>query len=385
MSGGTALPVDSSVEPAAQPCGGMWVGDPKSWPEWKAVHQQTALVKTVADQAEAAFGDHPLYSGDDFGDAEHHFKAIRAWLNDRPNALFTPPEVAVDAMMLTEGRNREEIIRCSSGQRLSSAQSVRRFVTADRPGMRGYLHAMGKMSGLISSIGDAIEWEHRQVLRISPIENPASATDVEIDRWAFFDLAINFRSQTDTEKVLIHGTSQSSLWSILGGVQVTASTASEEAVGVWTSLTAIEALGYCPLSHYGQNTWARIGICIARPDKTESLFGDNPNLKGVKRGAQRVFPNARLAICGICIKLEKPAADSQYVELCNSGGDSTLQFFNPFIEWNPHAPFVVWAMHKFFPQNAQAEGGVLFSKIVPKSNMGEAIQGETFDITLTKG
>ena len=64
-----------------------------------------------------------------------------------------------------------------------------------------------------------------------------------------------------------------------------------------------------------------------------------------------MFPNARLAICGICIKLEKPAADSQYVELCNSGGDSTLQYFNPFIEWNPHAPSVVWAMHKFFPEN----------------------------------
>ena len=88
--------------------------------------------------------------------------------------------------------------------------------------------------------------------------------------------------------------------------------------------------------------------------------------------------------------------------------DSTLQYFNPFIEWNPHAPSVVWAMHKFFPENymgpiglsgeeenlraapgtpqaAQAEGGMLFSKIVPKSNMGDAIQGETFDITLTKG
>ena len=127
-----------------------------------------------------------------------------------------------------------------------------------------------------------------------------------------------------------------------------------------------------------------------------------------KRGAQRVFPNARLAICGICIKLEKPAADSQYVELCNSGGDSTLQYFNPVIEWNPHAPSVVWAMHKFFPENytgpiglsveeenlraapgtpqaAEAEGGALFAKIVPKSNMNEAIRGETFDITLTKG
>ena len=122
-------------------------------------------------------------------------------------------------MMLTEGRNREEIVRCSSERRLSSAQSVQKFVTADRPGMRGYLHAMGKMSGLISSVGDAIEWDYRQVLRISP-KNPASASDVEIgpdDRWAFFDLAINFRSRSDTEKVLIHGTSQSSLWSILGG------------------------------------------------------------------------------------------------------------------------------------------------------------------------
>ena len=138
-------------------------------------------------------------------------------------------------------------------------QSVQKFVTADRPGMRGYLRAKGKMSGLISSVGDAIEWDYRQVLRISP-KNPASASHVEIgpdDRWAFFDLALNFRSRTDTEKVLIHGTSQSSLWSILGGMQVTASTASKEAVGVWTSLKAIEALGYCPLSHYGQNTWAR--------------------------------------------------------------------------------------------------------------------------------
>ena len=34
-----------------------------------------------------------------------------------------------------------------------------------------------------------------------------------------------------------------------------------------------------------------------------------------------MFPNARLAICGIYIKLERPAADSQYVELCNSGGE----------------------------------------------------------------
>ena len=61
--------MDNSVKPAAQPCGGMWVGDPKSWPAWKAVHQQTTLVKTVADQAEVAFGEHPLYKGDDFGDA----------------------------------------------------------------------------------------------------------------------------------------------------------------------------------------------------------------------------------------------------------------------------------------------------------------------------
>ena len=35
--GGNALPADSSTEPAAQPCGGMWVGDPKSWPEWKGL------------------------------------------------------------------------------------------------------------------------------------------------------------------------------------------------------------------------------------------------------------------------------------------------------------------------------------------------------------
>ena len=157
--GGNALPVDSSTEPAAQPCGGMWVGDPKSWPEWKTVHQQTALVKTVADQAEVAFGDHPLYSGDDFGDAEHHFRALRAWMSERPNALFTPPEVVVDAMMRTEGRNREEIVRCSSGRRLSSAPSVKKFATADKPGMRGYLHAMGHTSGVVTSLSDAINWD----------------------------------------------------------------------------------------------------------------------------------------------------------------------------------------------------------------------------------
>ena len=61
---------------------------------------------------------------------------------------------------------------------------------------------------------------------------------------------------------------------------------------------------YSTLSHYGQNTWVRVGICIKQPDEAENLFSDNPCLKGVKRGAQRVFPNARLAICGICVKLE---------------------------------------------------------------------------------
>ena len=63
-------------------------------------------------------------------------------------------------------------------------------------------------------------------------------------------------------------------------------------------------------------------------------------------------------------------------------------------------------MYKFFPENYMgpiglsveeenlraapgtpqaAQGGMLFARIVPKSNMSEAIQGETFDITLTKG
>ena len=36
-NGKSALPMDSSTEPAAEPCGGMWVGDPKAWPEWKTV------------------------------------------------------------------------------------------------------------------------------------------------------------------------------------------------------------------------------------------------------------------------------------------------------------------------------------------------------------
>ena len=56
-------------------------------------------------------------------------------MSDRPNALFTPSEVVVDAMMLTEGRNREGIVRCSSGRRLSSVWSVKKFLTADRPGV----------------------------------------------------------------------------------------------------------------------------------------------------------------------------------------------------------------------------------------------------------
>ena len=81
--------------------------------------------------------------------------------------------------------------------------------------MRGYLHTMGQMSGVVTSLHDAFDWGRRQVLRISP-KNPASATDVEIG--PDDGLAINFRGQTDTEKVLIHGTSQSSLWSILGGM-----------------------------------------------------------------------------------------------------------------------------------------------------------------------
>ena len=37
------------------------------------------------------------------------------------------------------------------------------------------------------------------------------------------------------------------------------------------------------------------------------------------------------------------------------------------------------------PQAAQAEGGMLYAKIVPKSNMKDAIKGETMDITMTKG
>ena len=37
------------------------------------------------------------------------------------------------------------------------------------------------------------------------------------------------------------------------------------------------------------------------------------------------------------------------------------------------------------PQAAEAEGGALFARIVPKSNMFEAIRGETFELTLSKG
>ena len=99
-----------------------------------------------------------------------------------------------------------------------------------------------------------------------------------------------------------------------------------------------------------------------------------------ERGSARV---PQREVGDLWIKLEKPAADSQYVELCNSGGDSALQYFNPFIEWNPHAPSVVWAMHKFFPENYMGPIGLS----VEEENLraGEATRGETFDITLTKG
>ena len=135
------LPADDSVEPSSKPSGGPWVGrtaDTKFWPEWRT--------RAVADRASASSGEpKPLYSGDDFGDADHHWFAIRNWMSVRPNALFTPPELVVDAMLMTESRNREEIIRIANGTRLSAVQSVRKLSTASKPGMRGYLHAMGWM------------------------------------------------------------------------------------------------------------------------------------------------------------------------------------------------------------------------------------------------
>ena len=261
---------------------------------------------------------------------------------------------------------------------------------------------MGKMSGLISSMGDAIEWDHPHMLQISP-KNPASNADVDIgpdDGWAFFDLALNYRNRTDAKKVLIHGTSQSSLWGILGGMQVTASTASEEAVGVWTSLRAVEALGYCPLSH-GQNTWARIGICIRQPGETEDLFVDQEELSECfrTRGWRSVVSASSSSDLRRTPRLWSYAT-REAIASCSISIHSLIGI--------RMRPSVVWATHKFFPENymgpiglsveeenlraapgtpqaAQADGGMLFARIVPKSNMSEAIQGETFDITLTKG
>ena len=269
---------------------------------------------------------------------------------------------------------------------------------------------MGNMSGLVTNIGDLVNWERYNVLRIPP-KNPDSSADVEIgvdDRWAYFDLVANWNGNGRTEDLLIHGTGQHSLWSILGGMQVTASLASDELVGVWTSLKASEALGYSTLAHYGQNTWARVAICFEPPVTKENLFSGHPALMGVRRGAQRVIPYARLGFSGICIHLEHPAVDSQWVELCASGGDSDLQYFNPVVECNPHAPETVWAMHKFFPGNymgpvglsveeenlqcapgtpsaAMSGTGSLFARIVPRSNMNEAITGDTFDVRFTQG
>ena len=148
--------------------------------------------------------------------------------------LVHPPEVVVDAMMLTEGRNREEIVRC----------------WARCQAFRGGRY---------------------RILQVSP-KNPASGTGVEIgpdDGWAFFDLAINYRDRTDTEKILIHGTSQSSLWGILGGMQVTASTASEE---VWTSLRAVEA---CTLLHYGRTRGREAGFALDSLTRRRTCSGTN--------------------------------------------------------------------------------------------------------------
>ena len=64
---------------------------------------------------------------------------------------------------------------------------------------------------------------------------------------------------------------------------------------------------------------------------------------------QRVIPHARMGFHEVCIKLEKPAADTDWVEACSSGGDSSTS--TRLMEWNPHAPSIVWAMHKFFPGN----------------------------------
>ena len=186
------------------------------------------------------------------------------------------------------------------------------------------------------------------------------------------------------------------------GVFWAGSTASDEYVGVWTSLSyrASEALGYCTLSHFGHNTWARVGVCITQPDENENLFSDQAALRGVKRGAQRVFPNARLPICGICIKLKRPAVDSYFVELCNSGGDSNLQYARSRHRMG-HAQVLPRKLHgtdrsvggggehACCPRDTSggsgAEGGKLFAMIVPKSNMSEAIQGETMSVTLTRG
>ena len=218
---------------------------------------------------------------------------------------------------------------------------------------------------MVTSLHDAIDWDHRQ--------------------------AINFKGQTDTEKVLIHGTSQSSLWSILGGMQVTASTASDEAVGVWTSLKVVEALGYSTLSRYGQNTWARVAICIARPDESENLFSDNPHLKGVKRGSRtRGWRSVESASSLRSLRQTRNLwsyATQGAIAPCST----TTRSLNGI-----RMLHVVWAMRKFFPENYMGPIGLsvedlrlprrkLYARIVPKSNMLEAIRGETFEITFTKG
>ena len=219
------LQADEGVEPSSRPSGGSWVGktaDSKFWPEWKTLHNQTVMTRAVADRASSLFGsDWPLYSGDDFGDAEHHWHAIRSWMGMRPNALFTPPELVVDAMLMTEGRNREEIIRIAGGTRLSAVQSVRKLSSASQPGMRGYLHAMGHMSGLVTNIADLVNWERYHVLRIPP-KNPDSAADVEIgvnDCWAYFDLVANWKGKASTrcgvsseECRLLHRLPPTSAW-----------------------------------------------------------------------------------------------------------------------------------------------------------------------------
>ena len=132
------------------------------------------------------------------------------------------------------------------------------------------------MRGSVTSIGDMVHWDRPHI----PAKNPDSSTDVDVgvDDGRAFDMEANWHAEGENEHMLIHETTQHSLWSIRGGTQLAA----------------------CSLAHYGQNVWARVGICFEPLESRENLFSDYPALRGRKE-ARTAGDFVRTGFHGICL------------------------------------------------------------------------------------